>query len=652
MKRLMLSVGFLFIASWAFSQNYTTKETASERIQKLYTKAVNYSRSEQYEDALKELMVILNLDPNFIDGYLHGGSIKYDQKEYAEAEQYFNKVLALDAQYSTRLLYQMGLTLWNQEKFMQASDYFDRFVTSNDRNEELKKRAAKYAANARFAAEAIKNPIPFEPKKLGINVNTANAEYFPSLTADGEALIYTVRINNQEDLFISHKKEGEWQKGMPLAGVNTERNEGTQQISADGKYLVFTMCDDNSNRPIGLGSCDIFYAELQNGRWTKPANLGAPVNSTAWDSQPSIAANGQALYFTSKRPGGFGGSDIWVSYRQSDGRWGKPINLGENINTAGDDQSPFIHPDGSTLYFMSDGHPGMGGTDLFISRADANGRWGKAQNFGYPINTRSDESALITSLDGTTAYFSMVEAQQETNVPFPTRADVNIYSFELPPMLRPNPVTYVKAKVVDANTEAPLVAKVEFRDLKGNRTFANATTDADGEFLVVLPLGKDYALNVSKEKYLFHSENFNLVENTSKTEPYLLKIRLIPISTTPVASPSKGKPVVLRNVFFETASAALRPESKEELDRLKQLLVENPGLKIRINGHTDNVGVEQDNLILSEKRAKAVYDYLIEQGIAKERITYKGFGESQPMDTNDTAAGRQNNRRTEFEIMD
>jgi len=652
MKRLLLLVSLLCIGFAGFSQTpkkYTTKETTSEKVKKLFTKAVNYSRSEQYEDALKELEDILKIDPKFIDGYLQWGAIKFDQKEYAEAEQYYKKVLALDEQYSTRLLYQLALTLWNQEKNAEAADYFDRFAKSSDRNEDLKKRAEKYAANARFAAEAMKNPVPFEPKRLGVNVNTGNAEYFPSLTADGEALIYTARINNQEDLFISHKKDGEWQKGIPIESVNTERNEGTQQISANGKFLVFTMCDENNSRPIGLGSCDIFYSEFKNGTWTKPANMGPPVNSAEWDSQPSISANGHSLYFTSKRPGGYGGSDIWVSHRQSDGRWGKPLNLGENINTAGDDQAPFIHPDGSTLYFMSNGHPGMGGSDLFIARLEKDGKWGKAQNFGYPINTRSDESALITSLDGTTAYFSMVEMPQETNTPFPTRADVNIYTFELPPALRPTPVTYVKAKVFDDSTKVPLSAQVEFRDLKLNQTFANATTDADGEFMVVLPIGKDYALNVSKEKYLFHSENFNLIKEASKTEPYTLEIGLIGISES---IPAKGKRVVLRNVFFETASAALRPESKDELNRLKKLLTDYPKLKIRINGHTDNVGSDDANQKLSEQRAKAVYDYLIQQNIVKERLTYKGFGESQPIDTNDTEKGRQNNRRTEFEVIE
>lgn len=651
MKRLLLLAGLLCIAFIGFSQTYTTKETTSEKVKKLFTKAVNYSRSEQYEDALKELENILKIDPQFIDGYLLWGSIKYDQKEYAEAEVYFKKSLALDENYYARLLYQLALTLWNEEKFAEAADYFDRFAQSSDRNEDLKKRATKYAANARFAAEAVKHPVPFEPKKLGPNINTPNAEYFPSLTADGESLIYTARVNNQEDLFISHKKDGEWQKGVPIASVNTDRNEGTEQISADGKFLVFTMCDErNSNgKPIGFGSCDIFYSEFKNGQWTKPANMGLPVNSSAWDSQPSISANGQALYFTSKRPGGFGGSDIWVSYRQADGRWGKPMNLGENINTPGDDQAPFIHPDGSTLYFMSDGHPGMGGTDLFIARLDSSGHWGKAVNFGYPINTRSDESALITSLDGTTAYFSMVEPQ-ETSSPFPTRADVNIYTFNLPPSLRPNPVTYVKAKVFDDNTKAPLVANVEFRDLKSNQIFASSKTDIDGEFLVCLPIGKDYALTVSRDKYLFHSENFNLIEQASQSKPYVLEIGLIPIPEG-TALPAKGKPVVLRNVFFETASAALRPESKEELDRLKQLLTEHPNLKIQINGHTDNVGSDEANQQLSEQRAKSVYDYLIKQGIVAQRLKYKGFGESQPIDTNDTAEGRQNNRRTEFEII-
>lgn len=648
--RIFVLVLLMFCgAGIAFAQNYTTKKTADKKVLKLWERVEHYSAAEQFDEALDELEKIFKVDSAFIDGHTRWAGIKYTQDKFAEAIPAYRNALALSESYDPDIFYQLALTYYNQDKFAEAIPWFERFLQSDTHNERLKNRAGKYLDNCRFAAEAIKNPVPFEPKKMGTAINTSNAEYFPSLTADGEALVYTTRIYNQEDLYMSHKKNGEWQKGEPLEGVNTEQNEGTQQISADGKFLVFTACE----RKGGMGSCDIYFSEKRNGAWSKPANIGPPVNTSAWESQPSISANGKTLYFASKREGGYGGSDIWVSYRQPNGRWSRPENLGDSINTPEDDQSPFIHPDGKTLYFMSKGHPGFGESDLFVARLEDDNNWSKPRNFGFPINTRAEESALIVSLDGATAYFSMVERDQTTISAFPTRADVNIYTFELPQSLRPDPVTYVKARVFEDGTKLPLVANVEFTDLRTGAVYASAQTDADGEFLVCLPLGKDYALNVNKEKYLFHSENFNLTEITSLTEPFVLEIGLVPVpenlaDATPL---EKSKPIVLRNVFFETGSAALRPESKIELNRLKSLLDENSKLKIRINGHTDNVGSEEANQKLSEQRAKAVHDYLVQNGIDAKRLSYKGFGESQPIDTNDTPEGRQRNRRTEFEVM-
>lgn len=648
MKTIFLLMILLWGMQIGFGQNYTTEETAHRRVLKRWERVEHYSAAEHFEDALAELDKIFEQDDTFIDGYIRYGAIKYTQGKYAEAIPYYQQAIALNENYDPDVFYQLALAFYNDDQFAAAVPWFEKFIASDSRAQRLKDRAEKYLANSKFAAEAIKNPVPFQPEPVSPAINTDEPEYFPSLTADGKALVYTRRSRNQEDLFISRKRNGEWQRGVLIPGVNTDLNEGTQQISADGKFLVFTAC----NRREGMGDCDIYFSEYRNGTWTRPANIRPPVNTSAWESQPSISANGQVLYFASNRQDGVGGSDIWMSERQPDGRWGKPQNLGDKINTTDDDQSPFIHPDGRTLYFMSKGHPGIGGSDLFVAKRKDDGTWGEPKNLGYPINTKADESALVVSLDGTQAYFSMVESAKGMDLPFPTRADVNIYTFALPAQLRPDPVTYVQANVFDAETREPLIADVEFTDLKTGRLFAAAKTDQSGDFLVCLPLGSDYALNVNKEKYLFHSENFALAEQSSREEPYLLDIGLVPIpEATASEIPVKNQPVVLRNVFFETGSAALLPSSITELNRLKQLLEKNPQMHIRINGHTDNVGSEEDNFQLSERRARAVYNFLVENGIAEERLSYKGFGESQPIDTNETPEGRQRNRRTEFEVM-
>jgi len=637
-------------------QTYVTAKTVSPKVKKYYDEGMRQSFNGQPKKALAQIEKALEEEPNFMDALLQWSNLKYDLGNLEQAEKGFEKVIAIDSNFSENAFYNLGLIEWKQNKFAEAATHFQNYLEANPKSSRRIAKAQDYSRNAQFAAEAIKNPVPFEPKSLGPNINTPRAEYLPSLTADGETLIYTAVVRGQEDFFISKKEAGKWQKGRPMESLNTYLNEGGQSISADGKFLVFTAC----NRRDGLGSCDLYFSEIKKGRWTPQKNIGSPINSSAWESLPSVSADGKTIYFSSARKGGQGGKDLWVSYRRPNGQWGNPKNLGAVINTKKAEQSPFIHPDGKTLYFMSNGLPGMGGFDLFYSRKQADGRWGKPQNLGYPINTKGNEGALIISLDGKTAYFaSDIANLQENDSSFDniqSDGTTDIYSFELYEAARPQPVTYVKATVFDSETQQRLSAKVEFVDLATGNVHASAVTEEDGEFLVTLPIGKDYALDVSKEKYLFHSENFALTQDMESDQPFLLEIGLVPIPEMTTAGsgetpPPKSQPIILKNVFFETASAALQPQSVIELNHLKNLLEKNPNLNIQINGHTDNVGSEEDNQKLSENRAKAVNDFLVENGINPNRLTYKGFGETQPIDTNDTEEGRRNNRRTEFEVV-
>ncbi|MDX1666759.1 MAG: OmpA family protein, partial [Saprospiraceae bacterium] len=312
------------------------------------------------------------------------------------------------------------------------------------------------------------------------------------------------------------------------------------------------------------------------------------------------------------------------------------------------------HPDGQTLYFMSKGWPGMGGFDLYYARKDSTGAWTRPKNLGYPINTGANEGALVVSLDGTTAYFATDKGSGEQDSAFPGRRGrtTDIYAFELYDEARPQPVTYVKARVTDARDGQALQAHASIVDLTDEAVHAESVTDSQGEFLICLPMGSEYALNVSKEGYLFHSENFALTAAATRQNPFLLEIELTPVPKGLESDPEiKLEPVVLRNVFFETGSAELKPKSRGELNRLVDLLRKNPDLQIRINGHTDEVGTEEDNQKLSEARAKAVFSYLIAEGISEQRLSYQGFGESMPIASNETEEGRRKNRRTEFEVI-
>lgn len=647
----MISLAAVVVAQPA----YTTHKTVTGKAKKFYEKGMEYVFQNDNEKAISEFEKVLKIDETFIDAQIQWAAINYEQGNYKNAEIGFQKVLKIDANYNTKVYYTLAITKKQLGKYDEAASYFQQYLESGSKNRILLEKADRQAKSCVLIHNAINYPVPFEPINLGPNINTTNSEYLPSLTVDDQTLVYTVRIRMNEDFYFSQKVNGEWQKGEPIVALNTLENEGAQNVSADGKMIVFTDCGGRK----GYGSCDIFYSEIQNGQWTPAKNIGPPINSSSWESQPSLSADRREIYFCSSRSGGSGASDIWVSYRKEDGSWGKPENLGDKINTPLDEQSPFIHPDGQTLYFSSKGLPGMGNADVFVVRKEEDGSWGDPKNLGFPINTKDSEGALIISLDGKTAYFATDRkygspGDEVTFGDITKGSDTDIYKFELYPEARPQAVTYVKANVYDLVTNEKLIADVEFVDLATGNIHVSSKTDSDGEFLVCLPLGKNYSLNVSKEKYLFHSENFSLAEISSLSEPYILDIGLQPIldpSATADNGLPKSKPIILKNVFFETAKADLRPESITELNRLKKMLEENATLQIQLNGHTDNVGGDEDNLLLSDARAKAVHDYLVLEGISEDRLKYKGFGETMPIDTNETPHGRQNNRRTEFEII-
>ena len=320
----------------------------------------------------------------------------------------------------------------------------------------------------------------------------------------------------------------------------------------------------------------------------------------------------------------------------------------EVINTKGDEESPFIHPDGHTLYFRSNKHIGMGGFDIFYSRLiDSTNTWTTPTNIGYPINTEGDEGALSVSLDGKKAYYTsdMAYLNDKAN------ANLDIYSFDLYHNARPMPTTFVKARITDVVTGKPLVAQYAIESLKKDLNSISGKSNRKGGFITSLPTNYSYAFFVEKEGYVLHSGKFSLEGIQNVTDPFILEIQMQPIpKTDDKSSPETYDPMVLSNIFFETGSALLKPESDIEISRLAENMKLNISLKIEIHGHTDNIGTEKDNMLLSEERAKSVMFALIDKGILGSRISSKGFGESIPIDNNETDAGRKNNRRTEFVV--
>ncbi|MCH2022519.1 MAG: OmpA family protein [Saprospiraceae bacterium] len=638
----ILLIVFMFqMASCAINgqeNNYTTPRNAGKKTIERYQKAYNYTIKNDYDSAIKAFEKLIKKDPFFVNSYIQLGYIYESQDNYDKAVFYFKKSINIAPDYNPQIYMALGRIAMNQGNYTEVEKYLTKLLTFDKLHSNLVRIAKKRLGDARFRPWAKNNPVIFEPVNLGENINSKYREYFPSITLEDE-LVYTVLFGKgndaQEDLYIS-KKEGEvWSPGSGIQNVNTIDNEGAQCISADGKLLVFTVC----NRREDYGSCDLYFSRKINNKWTTPKNIGSPVNSKDWESQPSITANGNAIFFVRGGAKGQGNKDLYITRLKHDNTWTVPEPITE-LNTLDNESSPCIHPDGKTLYFSSDGYPGMGGFDLFVSRKDE-GKWGEPRNLGYPINTIDQEEALAVNRKGFIAYLA---SDREGGF-----GSLDIYGFKLPDYARPDPVTYVKGVTIDASNNMPLSAQVEIVNLKTNKTLANVKTKADGAFTICMPLG-EYALNATKNGYLFFSANYNLTEVKSLDKAYKLEARLHPIEFQTDEDRIK-EPIVLENIFFASASAILEKESLIELANLKALLDKHPELHIRINGHTDNVGKPETNLNLSIDRANAVVQYLIDEGISKDRLSSMGFGETKPRYQNDTKIGRAGNRRTEFEVL-
>ncbi len=621
----------------------TPLSTKSKKAIKHYREAQNFYDLRQNTNAESELKDAIKEDSSFTEAH---GLLAYVYQDEGNTEGAINeikKVLSINPHFDNRLYFTLAGLELSVADYADALNDYNAYMQHPSSDVRMEFKSNVGIEDCKFAMNALQHPVPFNPVNMGININSPYDEYFPAITADGDEFIFTRDIpdkNNiyghQEDFYISYKVDGNWTVARNIgAPLNTAENEGAPTISADGHLLIYTGCD----RQGGYGSCDLYYSFRIGDSWTPGRNLGPPVNTADWETQPSLAPDGKTLYFIRGRETAHGiqNQDIYVTQLNDSGQWSEPERLSDTINTPGREESVFIADDNQTLYFSSDGHPGMGGLDIFYSRRLPNGRWGIPVNLGYPINTCKDENSILIDPNGHTAYFS-------SNRPG-GYGGLDFYSFELYDSARPKPVTYAKGKVYDAKTGKPLIALFNLTDLStGQVAVQSASAPIDGTFLICLPLNKDYALNVSRKGYLFFSENYSLKDvRATAAHPFLMDVPLQPIDT--------GASIVLKNVFFETDQYVLKPESKVELEKLIAFLNANPAIKIQLSGHTDNAGTPQHNLVLSKNRAKAVYDYLISKNISPDRLTYKGYGQTQPIADNSTAEGMAKNRRTEMKII-
>ena len=637
-----LSFFVLFILLTHVSgQEVVSLKNAPTSVLKLYQKAEKQIRKKDYPKAICFLEKAIKKEALFIDGILKIGGLYYEKSNFQQAKEYFLRAIELDSTYDYRALQALSLSLEKNKEYQEAAYFLKKYRSQPNLSEEGMRKTDRKIKTLEFIATSRANPTLIDIQKLGSTVNTSNFENWPSLTADGNTMFFTRLTENQEDLYYTQKDSlGQWSDAKMMPNINTYENEGAHCTSADGKIVLFTYCSDG--RAGQAKGCNIYISRKRGETWSSPVYFNE-INSSAWDSQPNISGDGKTIIFSSTRKGGKGKADLWISTIGTDGKWGAPKNLGDVINTRGDDGAPFFHPDGKTLYFMSDHHIGLGSNDLFYTKMGENNKWRKPVNLGFPINGEYHEGAMVVSLDGKTAYFSRGNLAENAQ-----RNDLDIYTFELPPESRAHPMGFVKINVKDAVTLEALVSNVEIQSTdESSDTKSQFMTDEEGSILIPLEIGKNHSFNVNKSGYYFKSERIELSEPLLVEDAYELELLLDPIAPSVAIV---EKPVVLKNVLFETGSYALLESSGFELGKLVELLDNNLKLKIEIRGHTDNVGEGSDNDILSEQRAKAIFTYLIGRGISADRLSYKGFGEKKPIDTNETVQGRKNNRRTEFVI--
>jgi outer membrane protein OmpA-like peptidoglycan-associated protein/tetratricopeptide (TPR) repeat protein len=670
MKHLLIILQIVIFAACSVAQNQYS--TTNKKAIALFEEGMQLPNSRsvetgmpKYQEGIDMLTKALEKDPRFWEAHLVIAEFYEAIGKNKEAITHFETALQINPNHSST-----GSTYFYLANSQQLiGDYdaaiknLDFYIGFRNANPDLINQAYLMRENCIFARDAIKNPLPFSPINMGPGINTADPEYYPTITVDGRTILFTRRIDDarvpiykeQEDFYTSQLSDKNiWGTAVPMpANVNTMLNEGAPTISADGRSLIFVACSNQSDDldygegRTGRGSCDLFYTKKLGTRWTNPVNLPGNVNTYTWESQPSLSSDGKTLYFIRRmnKKGEMPNADICVSHLKENGTWSPAERLSDVINTPFQEESVLIHPDGKSLYFASKGHKGMGGSDLYVSRLQDNGTWSKPENLGYPINTKADENSLMVSPDGEVGFFA---SNRDGGF-----GDLDIYWFNMPENMRPTKTLYFEGKVFDMVTRKPLPGKFQLIDLKTGKEVIYSESDAvTGEFMVSLPVNCEYALNVSYPGYNFFSQNFDM-RNPDGLEAIHMDVPMVPITS--------DAPTVLKNVFFDLGKATLRSESFVELNKLRDFLSANPTIKIELGGHTDTRGDATENQVLSTDRAKAVYNYIINQGIAADRLSFKGYGETVNINTDaeiaklstekEKEAAHQENRRTEYKII-
>jgi len=590
--------------------------------------------------------------------------------------EYFQRSHQLDPAVHDMIQYYLGRGYHLNADWDKATEayraYLDKMgakVLADERNQIVKR-----IEECKNGKELSKNPVRVWIDNLGENINSKFHDYALVINADESRLFFTSRkpgttgggidpdINDYfEDVYISQFQNGQWTKAENLgSGFNTESHDASINMSADGQTMIIFRWTKKTGG-------DIFISKLQDdGKWSAPARLDKPINTEFHESSASLSPDNRVLYFVSNRDGGLGGRDIYTSrWDDKKKRWGDAVNIGPTINTQYDEEGVFMHPDGKTLYFSSSGHNTMGGMDIFSSTLK-DGKWTTPINLGFPINTPEHDVFFVQPANARFGYYTSARedgfgGRDNYRITFlgpPKKpvlnAEDNLIASLSKPMtesvvegaveMKMSEMAVLKGLITDAKTGKPVKANIQLIDNSTSQSVADFASEAlTGKYLVTLPSGKNYGISIQADGYLFHSENFNIPADAS-FKTYVKNIQLKRIE--------KGQSIVLRNIFFDTNKYDLKQESTAELDLVVKIMMELDDINVEISGHTDSDGSAQLNQKLSENRAKSVVDYLISKGIEASRLKYVGYGKDQPIASNDTKEGKQENRRTEFKIVE
>ena len=624
----------IFLLLFLSVQLYAQEEYSVDnpRVQKWYESARQLIKEREFDGGISLYQKCLVKEPTFVEAHWALASIFKNlgdvERSFYHLDQYYlgadesrisvPKLMILVKAYFKNGFYAKAKACTDQIQFYQMP------VDQDD---------SLLIASIAYAYKNQKTKAVVMPKALPLSVNRYLTQYFPTITIDNNTLIFTKRAGTSgsydEDLVVSYREADIWSPATLLSNnIHSEFNEGAASISADGRTLIFTMCDKGQT----FGNCDLFISRKYGEVWSNPENLGKVVNSKNWDSQPSLGADGNILYFSSDRPGGMGKRDIWYTQRV-DNTWTQPKNMGNIINTLKDDVTPFIHTNGENLIFASNGRVGFGGYDLYMSE-QKEGKWQTPRNLGNAVNNNLDQLSFIISADGSMAYFSQdfkkADGKLKTKI------------VQLPIIndsLVKNTSSYIFGRVRDAISQKAIKAKIELFDIFTNKLKYSTYSDSiSGEYFFALNEGLSYGVYAGAKGYFFEDFRFD-IQNSSSGQPDTLDIILSPLEV--------GATMILENIYFDLASYELTPNSQSELEIVAGFLVENQ-VNIQIEGHTDQSGDPQYNQVLSEQRAKAVYDYLIASGIPSDQLKFIGLGSTYPVELDSTLSDQ--NRRIEFRI--